>query len=389
MPVNPPDDVDLIVAAWQRERPDLDVAPLQVLSRVSRLAKRLTWPAGGLRRARAGDMEFDVLAALRRTGALPALARRPGRGHLGDQRDDDQPGRPAARPRAGHATTVADRPARCSRRVDARRGAGGRRAMEALLTRERAVLAGLSEADRRALAGFLRELQAGLDAPSSCCAPARLCATARPSAATSRSRPTTALVAHLGGDPHPRDPARHGRGADSLGEFGLGQPVLFERLALGVDGAQVGGEAHHRRVIAGLSRHVRMNAPRLLGEPLQLTFDAGEISGPRAAGRIRGRRAGRGRPARTRSRNQSHLRLRGPGADPPAAAPAAPATAAPGGDRWPVTAHAAAVRAVAALTGGAGIPARSWRYWSTPPGRSRMRPSPRRATWRSVMRSSR
>ena len=38
-------------------------------------------------------------------------------------------------------------------------------AMEALLTRERAVLAGLSEADRRALAGFLRELQAGLDAP--------------------------------------------------------------------------------------------------------------------------------------------------------------------------------------------------------------------------------
>ena len=63
------DEVDEIVAAWRRERPDLDVAPLHVLSRVSRLADVLAE-----RRADAfvdhglQAHEFDVLAALRRNG---------------------------------------------------------------------------------------------------------------------------------------------------------------------------------------------------------------------------------------------------------------------------------------------------------------------------------
>src|SRR5690606_13150244 len=35
------DEVDRIVDAWARERPDIDFAPLQVLSRVDRLAKHL------------------------------------------------------------------------------------------------------------------------------------------------------------------------------------------------------------------------------------------------------------------------------------------------------------------------------------------------------------
>jgi DNA-binding MarR family transcriptional regulator len=68
MPAN--DEVDRIVDAWERERPDLDFAPLQVLSRVGRLARHLE-------RARriafaASDLElweFDVLSALRRAGA--------------------------------------------------------------------------------------------------------------------------------------------------------------------------------------------------------------------------------------------------------------------------------------------------------------------------------
>jgi DNA-binding MarR family transcriptional regulator len=65
----PSDDVDRIVDAWKRERPDLDVAPLHVLSRVSRLARRLD-----LDRAQAfaqhslEGWEFDVLSALRRAG---------------------------------------------------------------------------------------------------------------------------------------------------------------------------------------------------------------------------------------------------------------------------------------------------------------------------------
>jgi DNA-binding MarR family transcriptional regulator len=63
------DEVDRIVEAWSRERPDLDFSPLQVLSRVGRLSRHLE-------RARrtafaASDLElweFDVLSALRRAG---------------------------------------------------------------------------------------------------------------------------------------------------------------------------------------------------------------------------------------------------------------------------------------------------------------------------------
>ena len=65
----PADDVDRIVSAWRRERPDLDVTPLEVLSRISRLARRLDLARG---RAFAGTglegWEFDVLSALRRAG---------------------------------------------------------------------------------------------------------------------------------------------------------------------------------------------------------------------------------------------------------------------------------------------------------------------------------
>jgi DNA-binding MarR family transcriptional regulator len=64
------DEVDRIVDAWSRERPDLDFAPLQVLSRVARLARhverarRTAFAASDLE-----SWEFDVLAAIRRAGA--------------------------------------------------------------------------------------------------------------------------------------------------------------------------------------------------------------------------------------------------------------------------------------------------------------------------------
>ena len=63
------DEVDVIVAAWRRERPDLDIEPLQVMSRLDRLAGVLgdrrvaIFARHDLRRH-----EFDVLAALRRAG---------------------------------------------------------------------------------------------------------------------------------------------------------------------------------------------------------------------------------------------------------------------------------------------------------------------------------
>src|SRR5690242_6024565 len=64
------DEVDEIVEAWRRERDDLDLSPVEVFSRISRLEQLLD-------RARrdafsAHDVEpweFDVLAALRRAGS--------------------------------------------------------------------------------------------------------------------------------------------------------------------------------------------------------------------------------------------------------------------------------------------------------------------------------
>lgn len=71
----PADEVDALVAAWRRERPDLDVGPMQVLSRVSRLAihldraRRAAFAAHELE-----SWEFDVLATLRRSGPPYRLA---------------------------------------------------------------------------------------------------------------------------------------------------------------------------------------------------------------------------------------------------------------------------------------------------------------------------
>lgn len=63
------DPVDAILAQWQRERPDLDVSPMGIIGRMTRLSKHLeraiqeTFSDFGLH---AG--EFDVLATLRRSG---------------------------------------------------------------------------------------------------------------------------------------------------------------------------------------------------------------------------------------------------------------------------------------------------------------------------------
>src|SRR6201995_1767131 len=63
------DEVDQLVDAWHRERSDLDVEPMQILSRIARIAKRLddrraaAFVEHGLQ-----AHEFDVLAALRRAG---------------------------------------------------------------------------------------------------------------------------------------------------------------------------------------------------------------------------------------------------------------------------------------------------------------------------------
>lgn len=69
------DPIAAIVEQWKRERPDLDAAPMLVVGRLFRLTdaldQRLRPPfqAAGL-----GSGDFDVLAALRRSGEPYALS---------------------------------------------------------------------------------------------------------------------------------------------------------------------------------------------------------------------------------------------------------------------------------------------------------------------------
>ncbi len=63
------DEVDRIVAAWTVQRPDLDFAPLHVLSRVDRLSRLLDRARRtAFRRSELESWEWDVLSALRRAG---------------------------------------------------------------------------------------------------------------------------------------------------------------------------------------------------------------------------------------------------------------------------------------------------------------------------------
>lgn len=69
------DKVDVILGQWRRERPDLDVSPMGPIGRLKRCAvllqRRLdeTFEIFGL-----STWEFDVLAALRRSGAPYCLS---------------------------------------------------------------------------------------------------------------------------------------------------------------------------------------------------------------------------------------------------------------------------------------------------------------------------
>lgn len=68
------DHVDRVLEQWGEQRPDLDVSPMAVIGRLSRLSRlidgelRRTFSAHGLDAA-----SFDVLATLRRSGARHQL----------------------------------------------------------------------------------------------------------------------------------------------------------------------------------------------------------------------------------------------------------------------------------------------------------------------------
>jgi DNA-binding MarR family transcriptional regulator len=156
------DEVDELLEAWGRERADLDLAPVAVFSRISRLARRLelarrdAFATHGME-----EWEFDVLAALRRAGAPYELS----------------PGR-LVRETLVTSGTMTNRIDRLSARSwverhpdpDDRRGVivrltpEGRTSVDAafaaLLEAEQALLEAIPERDRDRLAVLLRQLLA-------------------------------------------------------------------------------------------------------------------------------------------------------------------------------------------------------------------------------------
>lgn len=159
------DEVDELVEAWQRERADLDLTPVEVFSRISRLARRLDLA----RRTAFADhgiegWEFDVLAALRRAGGDYELS--PGRliketlvtsGTMTNRVD-----RLTARGFVERLPDPNDR-----RGVLVRLTPEGREAVdgafEALVSAERELLADLAPKEHRQLGSLLRALMHRLD----------------------------------------------------------------------------------------------------------------------------------------------------------------------------------------------------------------------------------
>ena len=159
------DEVDRLVEAWTRERSDLDLRPMEVLSRVSRLARHLdrarrtAFAEHGLE-----PWEFDVLTALRRAGAPYQLS--PGQlltqtlvtsGTMTNRID-----RLAKKDLVERLPDPSDR-----RGVLVRLTAEGRdradQALAGLLAQEREILGELTAAQRGELAGLLRQLVAPFD----------------------------------------------------------------------------------------------------------------------------------------------------------------------------------------------------------------------------------
>jgi DNA-binding MarR family transcriptional regulator len=159
------DEVDRIVEAWERERPDLNFSPLQVLSRVSRLTRHLELARRqAFARSKLESWEFDVLAALRRAGAPYMLSPK----QLLQQ----------TLVSSGTMTNRIDRLVAAGlveRRMDPRDGRGilvemtpmGLTRVDAAITRlvdaEAELLSSLGASDRARLAGLLRKLSIGFD----------------------------------------------------------------------------------------------------------------------------------------------------------------------------------------------------------------------------------
>ena len=160
------DEVDRLVRGWRRALPETDVSPLEVLSRVTRLARHLDRQRTAvLARHDLEIWSFDVLSALRRADRPPHLS--PGQllaqtlvtsGTM-TNRLDHLEGRGLVRRRPdpvdARSVRVQLTPAG-RRRVDS--------ALAELVEREHAILSSLEPDERAVLAGLLRRVVAPFDA---------------------------------------------------------------------------------------------------------------------------------------------------------------------------------------------------------------------------------
>jgi DNA-binding MarR family transcriptional regulator len=162
------DEVDEIIGAWGRERPELDVSSVGVVSRVTRLAARFTaaleatFMAHGLTKA-----TFDAVAALRREGApyrmtqtrlMHILALTPGTVSVRvDRLVADGLAEREADPSDRRSVLV---------RLTVRGEAAFEEVVAAHLETERRLLAALSPGERDTLAELLRRLLLGMPLPT-------------------------------------------------------------------------------------------------------------------------------------------------------------------------------------------------------------------------------
>jgi DNA-binding MarR family transcriptional regulator len=160
------DEVDRLVRGWRRALPELDVSPLEVLSRVSRLARHLERQRNAVFARH--DLEvwsFDVLSALRRATSPPHLS--PGQllaqtlvtsGTM-TNRLDHLEGRGLVRRRPDPSD---------ARSVRVQITAAGRRSVDLaiadLVDRENAILGTIDESERTVLSDLLRRVVAPFDA---------------------------------------------------------------------------------------------------------------------------------------------------------------------------------------------------------------------------------
>ena len=160
------DEVDRLVAGWRRVLPDVDISPLEVLSRVTRLARHLDRQRSAVfARHDLQTWSFDVLSALRRSDAPHHLS--PGQllaktlvtsGTMPNRLDHLE-----ARGLVRRRTDPSD-----ARSVRVQLTAAGARRVDGalldLVARENAILGTLDDDERRTLADLLRRVVAPFDA---------------------------------------------------------------------------------------------------------------------------------------------------------------------------------------------------------------------------------